>query len=107
MLIVEAACKALNSTVRDIVLTKTDESGDGVSLMQKAFSPANPIIRLSPEITVSGQDTQKGYLQIFSGVMTGIRNPKAHENEMISKEDAMRKLVLISMLMYKIDGRIQ
>ena len=104
---VEAACKKLNSTVRDIVKAKTGEESDGAALMQKAFSPANPIIRLAPDTTVSGQDTQKGYLQIFAGVMTGIRNPKAHENETISKEDALRKLVMISLLMYKIDGRIQ
>ena len=103
---VEAACKKLNSTVRDIVKAKTGEESDGASLMLKAFSPANPIIRLAPDTTVSGQDTQKGYMQIFAGVMTGIRNPKAHENETISKEDALRKLVMISLLMYKIDGRI-
>lgn len=38
--------------------------------------------------------------------MTGIRNPKAHDNQTITKEDALRKLILISMLMYKIDKAI-
>jgi uncharacterized protein (TIGR02391 family) len=100
---VEAACKAINSTVRDIVKAKTGEELDGAKLMQRAFSVDNPVIRLSPGRTVSDQDTQKGYMQIFAGVMTGIRNPKAHDNETISHEDALRKLIMLSILMYKID----
>lgn len=100
---VEAACKAINSKVRSIVKEKTGEEHDGAKLMQKAFSVDNPIIRLTPGRTVSDQDTQKGYMQIFAGVMTGIRNPKAHDNEIISSEDALRKLMMLSILMYKLD----
>ena len=103
---VEAACKALNSRVRKIVVDLTGEELDGASLMRKAFSPGNPIIRIANVENKSGHDTQQGYMDIFAGVMTGIRNPKAHDNENISKEDAMRKLILISMLMFKIDSRI-
>ena len=36
--------------------------------------------------------------------MIGIRNPKAHDNETITKEDALRKLVMLSILMFKIEG---
>lgn len=36
----------------------------------------------------------------------GIRNPKAHANETIDKEDALRKLAFASMLMYKLDSVI-
>lgn len=35
--------------------------------------------------------------------MTGIRNPKAHEIENITREDALRKLIMLSILMYKLD----
>ena len=101
---VEAACKSLNTCVREIFKAKTGEELDGARLMQRAFSVDNPIIRISHDDTASGLDTQKGYMQIFSGVMTGIRNPKAHDNQTITREDALRKLILISMLMYKIDG---
>lgn len=103
---VESACKALNSRVRDIVKDQTGEELDGAKLMQKAFSVNNPIIAISDCTTVSGNDTQKGYMEIFAGVMTGIRNPKAHDNNVITKEDALRKLILVSLLMYKIDGRL-
>ena len=103
---VEAACKTLNARVRDIVLDQTGEELDGAGLMRKAFSPGNPIIRSASPASKSGHDTQQGYMEIYAGVMTGIRNPKAHDNEMITKEDALRKLVMISLLMYKIDGRV-
>ena len=103
---VESACKALNSRVRDILKDQTGEELDGAKLMQKAFSVNNPIIAISNCNTVSGQDTQKGYMEIFAGVMTGIRNPKAHDNNVITQEDALRKLILLSLLMYKIDGRL-
>jgi len=102
---VECACKLLNTTVRAIVLSETGEETDGASLMRKAFSPRNPLIRIAELSSKSGLDTQQGYMDIYAGVMTGIRNPKAHENETISKDDALRKLVMISLLMYKIDDR--
>lgn len=102
---VEAACKVLNALVRDIVKAKTGEELDGSKLMLKALSVDNPIIRLSKESTQSALDIQKRYMQIFAGLMTGIRNPKAHDNETITKEDALRKLVMISILMYKIEER--
>ena len=103
---VEAACKTLNARVRDIVLDQTGEELDGAGLMRKAFSPGNPIIRIASPASKSGHDTQQGYMDMFAGVMTGIRNPKAHDNETITKEDALRKLMLISLLMYRIDDRI-
>ena len=103
---VEAACKVINSRVREIVLDQTSEELDGAGLMHKAFSPSNPIIRLANIGNKSGHDTQQGYMEIFAGVMTGIRNPKAHDNETITKEDALPQLIMLSLLMFKIDGRI-
>ena len=96
----------MNTRVRDHVLDQTGEEFDGSGLMKKAFSPTNPIIRIALVEKKSGHDTQQGYMEIFSGVMTGIRNHRAHDNETITKENALRKLIMISLLMYKIDGRI-
>lgn len=104
---VEAACKTVNTRVREIVLNKTGVELDGAGLMRKAFSPGNPIIRIADVEHKSGHDTQQGYMDIFAGVMTGIRNPKAHDNESITKDDALRKLIMISLLMFKIDSRIE
>ena len=58
-------------------------------LMQKAFNKNNPLINFNESGLRTDQDIQQGYQFLFSGAMLGIRNPKAHEVEEISKSDAM------------------
>ena len=82
---------------------KTGEELDGANLMNKAFSLEKPMIVLDDLSTETGKNIQKGYIQIFAGAMTGIRNPKAHENIKISKEKAIHFIFLASLLMYKLD----
>lgn len=43
---------------------------------------------------------------MLAGAMSALRNPKAHANITITKDDAMRRLMFASMLMYKIDEAI-
>ncbi len=100
---VESAFKEVNTRVKNIVKKKTGREYDGASLMQQAFSLEAPIIKLDDLSTESGKNIQKGYLQIFSGSIIGIRNPKAHENLTISEERAIHFLFLASLLMEKID----
>lgn len=100
---VEAALKEVNNKIKEIVREKKGIELDGSSLMQRAFSLDNPILELSDLSNESGKNIQKGYLQIFSGAMTGIRNPKAHENIVIDSKRAIHLLFLASLLMSKID----
>ena len=74
--------------------------------MQAAFSQQNPIIKLEDTDTETGTNIQQGYMEMFAGAMTGIRNPQAHDNMQISKSDAIRKLHFASILMDKIDNEI-
>lgn len=104
---VEAALKEVNKRVKDAVKEKIGLEFDGASLMQKAFSTDNPILKLSDLSNESGKNIQKGYLQIFSGAMTGIRNPKAHENIVIDRNRAIHLLFFASLLMYKIDETVR
>lgn len=103
---VESALKEINNFVKDIVRRKTSKELDGVGLMRMAFSLNNPIIVLDDLSTESGKNAQQGYMDIFAGSMTGIRNPKAHENLNITKERAIHFIYLASLLMYKIDERL-
>lgn len=89
--------------VKDIVKQKTNEEYDGARLMNKAFTPNNPIVVLGDLSTQTGKDLQIGYMQIFSGAMTGVRNPKAHDNIVIDRKRAIHFLFLASLLMSKID----
>lgn len=75
--------------------------------MLAALSVQNPIIKLGDISTETGTNIQQGYMEMFAGAMLGIRNPKAHNNQTISRPDAMRKLHFASMLMYKLDDEIK
>jgi len=102
---IEAALKEVNRAVKEIVLARTDNEYDGADLMNRAFSPANPVVRLADLSTLSGQDEQKGYMLLFAGTMTDIRNPKAHANLTIERGRAVHLLFLASLLMFKLDER--
>jgi uncharacterized protein (TIGR02391 family) len=104
---VEAALKLINSKVKALVKKKTHKEFDGADLMNQAFSIGNPTIALDDLSTDSGRSIQAGYMQIFAGSMTGIRNPKAHSNVVIDKKRAIHLVFLASLLMAKIDeGRV-
>jgi uncharacterized protein (TIGR02391 family) len=103
---VESAFKELNSVIKDLIRKKTQQELDGAALMQKAFSPNQPLIALDDLSQESGRNIQQGYMQIYAGAMTGIRNPKAHANLIIGKERCLHLLFLASLLFHKFDERI-
>lgn len=102
---VEAALKELNSAIKDLVKKSTGKELDGADLMHQALSPKTPIIILDDLGTESGRNQQTGYMEIFAGAMTGIRNPKAHENLTITKERAIHHLFLASLLFHRLNER--
>lgn len=95
------AFKALNNAVK----AKSGLSDrDGQALMSAAFSGTLPPLALNSLQTQSERDEQDGFKFIFMGAMTGIRNPKAHEN--VVQRDAYRTLhylSLASLLMARLD----
>ena len=104
---VEGAFKELNNAVKAKTRQKLDRELDGQKLMQCVFSPEKPILLVEDDLeSQTNKDTQQGYMMMFSGAMSAIRNPKAHENMEISKEDAIRKLMFASMLMYKLESSL-
>lgn len=100
---VEAAFKEINSRLKKICRKHEHQEKDGADLMYFIFSENKPVLKFEDTSTTSGQDVQKGYMQIFAGAMTGIRNPKAHENLSISRESAIKRLIFASLLMDKVD----
>ena len=93
---VEEAYKCVNNTVK----AKAQISNDGQDLMNQAFSEKNPILKLNELKTDSHRNEQVGYMLIFGGCMTGIRNPRAHEHrKKDSPEGALELLVWANHLM--------
>ena len=73
---------------------------DGAALMQEVFSAKFPVLRLNAFHSQSDKNEQRGYMNIFAGSMTGIRNPRAHEHDLDDiPEAALERLVLANHLM--------
>ena len=72
----------------------------GSRLMEAVFTNNEPtFLEFQSRGSDDGKNIQIGFIQIFSGAMTGIRNIPAHGNIEICKEDAVRKLMLARRVM--------
>ena len=80
-LAVEEAFKCVNNTVKN----RSQHTQDGASMMRSVFSVKNPLLRLNNLRSQSEHDQQQGYMDIFAGCMTGIRNPRAHEHRYLDE----------------------
>lgn len=101
---VEEAFKCLNNYVKK----RIGQSIDGAALMRNAFSPNKPLLRLNLMKSQSQKDEQQGYMDIFAGCMTGVRNPRAHEHRLQdSPRDALELLQMANHLMLKAKGAVR
>lgn len=96
---VETAVKALNELVR----SKSGVDKDGMSLMETVFSPKNPILKVNPLVSASDIDEQKGFMMMFSGAVSGLRNPRAHEIIVDDPERALEFVAFVSLLAKIVD----
>ena len=78
-----------------------------VEAMNTVFSANKPMIRLADNTTDIGKNIQKGYMQMFVGAISALRNPKAHENIRLDREECKKRLVFASMLMDKLDEGVR
>jgi uncharacterized protein (TIGR02391 family) len=91
-LAVEEAFKYVNNLVK----ARSGLATDGQSLMNSAFSPASPVLKLNPLTTQSQKDQQLGYMQILAGCMTGVRNPRAHEHRYLDEPHIALELLALA-----------
>ena len=98
---VEEAFKCLNNSVKN---KSGLSSKDGADLMRRAFSVNNPVLTLNDCTSMSEQDEQRGYMEIYAGSMIGIRNPRAHDHRLDDHPRvALQLLVLANHLIDKLD----
>ncbi len=67
----------------------------------------NKILQFSTGTSISETNIQSGYKNIFAGVIQAMRNPNAHKNNAITEEDAARKLMIASDMMYMLDKALK
>jgi uncharacterized protein (TIGR02391 family) len=92
-LAVEQACKLVNNQVKDLC---GQTAKDGPDLMHHAFKAEAPALRINPNKTVSERDEQDGYRYIFAGLMTGVRNPRAHEHLLRDEPEAALEILVMA-----------
>jgi uncharacterized protein (TIGR02391 family) len=97
---VEDSVKALNGLVR----LRSGLDIDGVLLMQKAFSPNGPVLKFNELSNQSDRDEQFGFMNMFSGAVSGLRNPRAHGFIRDDAERALEFIAFVSLLAKLLDG---
>jgi uncharacterized protein (TIGR02391 family) len=109
---ISSAMREINVIVKTKVIEITGIEYDGVSLMRHAFSfqykdgilIRNANILFVPDLTTeSRRNIQEGYMNIFVGAISAVRNPKAHENMFPDKIKTIHLLQLSSLLFIKLD----
>lgn len=81
---VEEAFKRVIKEVKSIVQDKIgQEYKSADDLMNKTFSPNNPVIKFNLLQTSEDKDEQQGIMFLFKGIV-GIRNKKAHDNVILN-----------------------
>jgi uncharacterized protein (TIGR02391 family) len=96
----------LNSitAVFDLIRELTGAQADGDRLIGQVLSLSDPILILSELDSESGQNDQKGFMQIYKGAYQGIRNPKAHSlTHNLNEIKAAQYLVFASLLARRIE----
>jgi uncharacterized protein (TIGR02391 family) len=86
------AYKAINNLVKK---KSGRQDLDGQELMSTVFSYKNPIIKLNEFQSQSDIDEQMGFMFLYMGAMTGIRNPKAHDT--VEQKDPIRTMEYLAL----------
>lgn len=92
---IEDACKALDCLVK---LRSGRFDLSGTDLMQKVFTPNNPILKFNDLKTESDKSEQQGRMSLFAGAMLAVRNPRAHGLIEDGAENALDYIAFLSLL---------
>lgn len=74
-------------------------------MMYNTFSTSKEL-QFTDSSTTSLKNIQEGYEKIFPGVIQAMRNPNAHQNNIIEKSEAVQKLMIASNLIKMLDDAL-
>lgn len=95
-----AAAKSLTNYVRE---KSQRHDLDGADLMRQVFRPKAPILTFNDLSDQSDLDEQDGMMNLFAGVVLGVRNPRAHSFMVDTPDRALEYIGLISLLAKRLD----
>lgn len=95
------ATKGLAQRIRDM----SGVNDDGATLVDRVFSPKQPLLELNTLKTETERSEQLGFMFLLKGCFSAIRNPLAHEPKILwnGEDDAADYLSLVSLLHRKLD----
>lgn len=76
---------------------------DGAKLMREVFSRNAPTLAFNDLTNQSDQDEQEGLMHLFEGAVLAFRNPRAHDLDPDTAEDALECIAALSMLAKRLD----
>ena len=101
----EAVFEAFKYVEKEVRRISKISGKTGYKLMTDAFNDQNPKIKLNQLSSDSDKDEQRGFMELFGGAVTGIRNPRGHEVEIMDDPGAaLDYLALASLLLRKLDS---
>lgn len=99
----------INTRVKNLfkIVSPNAPVPDGVTAMTTVFSPKKPLLKIGDLADQTCYDKQNGLMNMLQGAISALRNPPLHDSEeIITKEEAMRRLMFASTLMYLIDEAV-
>ena len=72
--------------------------------MERVFSPSNPVLKFNGLADQSDKDEQKGFMMMFSGAVSGLRNPRAHGFIKVDPERSPEFIAFVSLLAKLLEG---
>ena len=99
----------INTRVKNLfkIVSPNANVPDGVTAMTTVFSINKPLLKIGDLNDQICHDKQFGLMNMLQGAISALRNPPLHDSEeIITKEEAMRRLMFASTLMYLIDEAV-
>ena len=100
----------INTRVKNLfkIVSPNAPVPDGVTAMTTVFSLKKPLLKIGDLTDQTCYDKQFGLMNMLQGAISALRNPPLHDSEeIIIKEEAMRRLMFASTLMYLIDEAVK
>lgn len=85
----------------DLIRHRTGLTEDGAALAGRAFSLESPKLVLGDLSTATGQNEQKGFIQLLQGAYLAIRNPGAHTLVHDLDERKARQFMIMASLLIR------